>query len=111
VAFSGDGDELGVVQEAIEDGAGGGDVLQQLAPVLEGAVAGHDGRAVFVTSHNEFQEVFASVLVQLLQAHVVADEKVGIEVATQETVALGEGFLGGEIGDQIKDRAVPHKGV
>jgi len=35
-ASAGDGDDQRVVQEAVEDGPGGGHVLEELAPVLEG---------------------------------------------------------------------------
>ena len=41
VAASGDGDDFGVVQEPVEDGAGGGHVVQELAPFLDGPVGGH----------------------------------------------------------------------
>ena len=61
---------LQVVEEAIQDGTGGGHVAQELTPVLDGAVAGHDGGAVFVTAHNHFQEVFAGVFGQGLKAAV-----------------------------------------
>jgi len=46
-----------MVEEAIEDGTGRGHVAQEFAPVLDGAVAGHDGGTVFVTAHEHFQEV------------------------------------------------------
>src|SRR6185437_11057470 len=53
VAAAGDGDHLGVVQEAVEDGGGGGHVADELAPVLQRAVAGHHGRADLVASHDD----------------------------------------------------------
>jgi hypothetical protein len=31
-----------VVQEPVKDGSGGGHVLQELAPVLDGSVVGHE---------------------------------------------------------------------
>ena len=78
------------MEETVEDGAGGGDVLEELAPVFEGTVTGHDGGAGLVASHDDFEEVLAGVLGQLLEAHVVDDEQIGLEVAAQEAVTLGE---------------------
>jgi hypothetical protein len=39
VAASVHGDDVGVVQEAIEDGGGAEDIAQELAPIFQGAVA------------------------------------------------------------------------
>ncbi len=39
VASAGDGGDLGVVQKAVEDGVGGGDIADELAPVLRRPVA------------------------------------------------------------------------
>ena len=41
IASAGDGDDLGVVEKAVEDGGGGGHVPEQLAPFFQGAVGGH----------------------------------------------------------------------
>jgi hypothetical protein len=109
IALSSDGDGLGVMEEAVEDGAGGGNVLEQLAPVFERAVAGHDGGAGFVAAHDDFQEVLAGVFGELLEAHVIDDEQIGFEILTQPAVALGERFFGEEIGDQIEDRPIAHE--
>src|SRR5579863_6437936 len=59
VAPAGDGDHLGVVQEAVEDRGGGGHVADQFAPVLQRAVAGHHRRADLVTAHDDLEEVLA----------------------------------------------------
>ena len=39
---------------------------KQLAPFFQRPVAGHDGGAVFVAAHDDFQQVFAGVFGQLL---------------------------------------------
>ena len=108
VAFAGDGDDLGVVEEAVEDGAGGGHVLKQLAPVLERTVAGHDRGARFVAAHDDLEQILAGVLRQRTQAHVVDDEQIGFDVAAQDAVTLRERVLGEEVAHQIEDRAVAH---
>lgn len=80
VALAGDGDDGGVMEEAVEDGAGGGNVLQEFAPVLQRPVAGHDGGAGLVAAHDDLQQILAGVLGQGPQAHVIDDEQVALEV-------------------------------
>ena len=48
------------------------------------------------------------MLGQLLEAHVVDDEQVGLEVAAQEAVTLGEGLPREEVGDEVEDGPVAH---
>lgn len=106
VALAGDSDDLGVVQESVEDGPGGRNVLKQFAPVFEGTVAGHDGGAGFVAAHYDFQQILSGMLGQLLQSHVINDEQVGFEVTAQQPVAFGEGLFRKKVGDQIEDGAI-----
>ena len=93
VALAGDGDNLRVVQKAIEDRGGGGHVLQELAPVFRGAVAGHDRRFVFVPAHDDLEEIFPGMFGELLESHVVDDEEIGLEIMPQDFVALLQRFL------------------
>src|SRR5437773_4678061 len=55
VAAPGDGNDLGVVEKTVQDGPGGGHVVQELAPFLERPVAGHDRGTVFITPHDHLQ--------------------------------------------------------
>ena len=41
VAFALHGNDLGVVQEAVEDGGGPREIAEKLAPILQGTVRGH----------------------------------------------------------------------
>ena len=59
VGFSGELDDLGVVEEAVQDGSGGWNVVDELAPFFNGSVGGHEGGAVFVAAHDQLQEYFA----------------------------------------------------
>lgn len=61
IDFTGDSDDLGVVQEPVNDGPGSGHATQKFAPFVQRSVAGHDGRPIFVTAHDEFQQIFAGV--------------------------------------------------
>ena len=95
-----------MVQEPVNDGPGSGHVGKQLAPFLQRAVAGHDGGAVFVAAHNDFQQVFAGVFGQLFEAHVVNDDQVGLEVFAHGAFLLVERLIFEEVPDQIKNGAV-----
>ena len=73
VAFPFDFDDVGMVQEAVEDGGGGRHVPNELALLFEGTVGGHEGGAHFVAAHNDLEEVFAGLGRELRNAHVVND--------------------------------------
>ena len=97
-----------MVEEAVQDGCGGGDVADELAPLFEGSVGGHQGRAHFVAAHDDLEEVFSGLGRQLGDAHVVDDKQVAFEVALHcAFVALVEAVVA-QIGEEIEDRAVEH---
>jgi len=107
VAASGDVDDFGAVQDAVEDGGGGGLVSEQRAPLLDGAVGGQDGGAHFVAAHDDFQEVFGGLVTEGFHAHVVEDEQVGAQVALEGFVAFGGLVAGvGEVAREVEDGAV-----
>jgi hypothetical protein len=95
-----------VVQEAVEDGRCAGHVAEELAPVFEWAVAGHDDASGLVSAHDDLEETFAAALGELLHAHVVDDEQVGSEVVGDHGVVLAEGFSSEEVVDDIEDGAI-----
>jgi len=106
VAAALDGDDFGAVEEAVEDGPGGGDVAEQFAPFVDGAVGGHDGGADFVAAQDDFEQKFAAAGGQGFEAHVVDDEEAGFEVAGEEAAFCGASFAGGEVAHEVEDGAV-----
>ena len=83
-----------MVQEAVEDGCGGGNVADEFAPFFEGAIGGHQGRTDFVAAHDDLKEIFAGLRRELCDAHVVNDEEVAFEVALHSAlVALVEAVI------------------
>ena len=106
VAGAGDGDDVGAVEESVEDGAGCGDVAEELAPFFDGAVGGHEGGSVFVSAHDDFQEDFAATGGEVFEAHVVDDEEVGFEEEAQQAGVVGRGGVCGHIAGEIEDGAI-----
>src|ERR1035441_804885 len=75
VALAGDGEDLSVMKEPVEDGTGGGNVLQEFAPLFDRPVAGHDGGSIFIAADADLENGLAGVPGELLEAHVVDDEQ------------------------------------
>jgi hypothetical protein len=71
VALACDGEDLGVMEESVEDGTGGGNVLEELAPLFDRPVAGHDGGSVFIPPHDDLEEVLSRVPGELFEPHVI----------------------------------------
>ena len=70
-----------MVQEAVEDGGGSGNIANKLAPFFEWPVGGHQRGAHFVAAHNDLKEVFSGFGRELGDAHVVDDEQVALKVS------------------------------
>ena len=69
IAASGNGDDFASMEQAVEDGTGGGHVAQEFSPFFNRAVGGHKRRAVFVPAHNDFQKDLAAFWRQHFQSH------------------------------------------
>ena len=91
VTASGDRDDFGVMEQPIENGAGGGDVAQELSPFFDGTIGSHQGGAVFIATHDDLQEDFAAFGRQDLEPHVVNDKEIGLEVFSQQSALAGLG--------------------
>ncbi len=71
VAAPVDRNNLGVMEQAVEYSAGGGDIAEQFAPFFNGTIGGHHGGAVFVATHDDLQEDFAAFWREDFQAHII----------------------------------------
>jgi hypothetical protein len=65
-----------MVQEAVQDGSSRRHVGEQLAPIFQRPVAGHDRGTIFVTAHHHFQQILAGLFGQCLESHVVDDDQI-----------------------------------
>src|SRR5271166_1314675 len=74
IALAGDVDDLGMMQEAIQDGAGRRHVTNQLAPILQGSIRGHHRALQLISAHDDLEEELPALGRKLLDPHVVNDE-------------------------------------
>ena len=79
-----------MVQEAVEDSCGCGDIADEFTPILNGSVGCHHGGFGFVSTHDDLEEVFAGFGWELLDAHVVDDEQVALEVFAHDAFVFVE---------------------
>jgi hypothetical protein len=101
-----EGDDLGVVKEAVEDGRGTGHIAQELAPVFEWSITGHDGASGLVAAHDDLEQLFAAPLGQLFHSHVVDDQEIGTKVAGERGIVIAEGFFVEEVSHDVEDGAI-----
>jgi hypothetical protein len=95
VAAAVQADDLGVVQEAVEDRPSGGVVAQDLAPVFDRAIGGEHGGADFVAASEDFQDVLGGRAWQAAHAQVLDDQQVdSSQLLDQFLAGAGGGGLG-----------------
>jgi hypothetical protein len=90
------GQDLGVVQQPIQEGGDGGGVAEELAPVLDGAVRGDERGGPFIAPHDDLEEILGGGLWELSHGQIVDDEQ-GIvvgEVGLARAAELGIGHIG-----------------
>jgi hypothetical protein len=75
VALAFEGDHGGVVDEPIDQGGRDHRVAEDLAPLLEAAVAGDDDRAALVAAGNEREEQVGGLALQGQVADLVDDQE------------------------------------
>src|SRR5262245_51293427 len=80
IASAINGDNLRMVEQAVEYSAGGGDVTEQFAPFFDRTIGGHHGGTVLVTTHDEFQEDLTAFLREDFESHVIDDEQIGFKI-------------------------------
>jgi hypothetical protein len=67
---------VGVVDEAVEDGVGGGGASDDLMPMLDRQLTGDDGRSALVAIVDDFEEITTLVAGERGETPVVEDEQV-----------------------------------
>ncbi len=108
IAATGDFDDVGMMEEPVKDGAGGGNVVEQLAPFFDRPVGGHKSGANLVTAHDDFHQDLTGLGWQNFQAHVVHDEQIRLEVTGQGAIHFGRRDLRLQLADEVEDGCVEH---
>ena len=75
VALALEGHDVGVVDEAIDEGGGDHRVAEDLAPGFEAAVAGDDDRAAFVAACDQGEEQVRGLALEREVADLVDDDQ------------------------------------
>src|SRR2546427_7183810 len=89
-------EDVGMVEEAIEERADGGDIAEELAPVLDRPVRAEQGADPLVAALDELEEVLGRGGRELPHAQVIDDEKGDSrELGHALAAGAGEGGVGG----------------
>jgi len=84
---------VGVVEEAVQERADGGDVAEQLPPVLHGAIRGQQSAHPFVPPHDQLEEILGGGGGEPAHGEIVDDEEGdGGELRQPLAAGPGEGF-------------------
>ena len=93
-AFSGHGETVGVVDEAVEDCVGEGRIANDVTPLLGRNLTGDEGRSAAVAVLEDFEQIDALALGEDRQAPVIENQKVnpgeGFEHAGVTAIAARE---------------------
>src|SRR5215472_5521134 len=97
-----DDDRLGVVQDPVEDGGGQRAVIiEDLRPVLVGAVGGDHHRRALVALADDLEEQIGAELVDGQVAELVDDEQAGLEITADLALEPPSGLRCGERVDDV----------
>ena len=95
-----------MVQEAVEDGCRRGNIADQFAPLFQRPIRRHHGRLQLIPPHDHLEKVFAGTFRQRLDAHIVDNQQVRLEVFVHDFILPGEGFVSQEVPNHIEDGPV-----
>ena len=97
-----------MMQQTVEDRAGGRDIAEQFAPFFDRAIGRHDGGSVLVTAHDDFQRI-SPVLGQDLSPISSIMSGSGLRYRRSRRLLNDLRFLDHEFAHQIEDGAVEHQ--
>src|SRR2546427_147933 len=81
------------MEKAVENGGGGGSVIEQLAPFFDGTIGGHEGGAIFVTAQDDLQEDLTGFWGQGVKAPIKIFQGFGVAEAGQFLPSLDRALL------------------
>ena len=99
-------EDVCVVQETVEDGRCCWNIADEFPPFFNGPVGGHHCGSGFVSSHDNFKEVFTGFGRQLFDSHIINDEQIALEVFGHDAFVFFKEIVMQKLVNNIKDRAV-----
>lgn len=95
-----------MVQKPVQDGGGCRNIVQQLSPLFDGTIGGHHSGAGFIAAHDDLKKHFPRFGRQHLDAHIVNDQQIGLEIPGQITVQFLGGLIGLQLVDHVEDGTI-----
>ncbi len=94
------------MDEAVEDGVGIGRIADHGVPILDGQLAGDDGRAAAVAFLKDFQQVVPGLGVERLEAPIVEDEELDAAERSGDAGIAAVGARHDQVAEQLGDTLV-----
>jgi hypothetical protein len=104
IGFAVDGNDLGVVDEAVDEGDDAGGVGEDLAPFGEGTVGGDEGAFLLVAAADEFEQQIGMAVGIGEVSDLVDDQETGAGIMAQAAAQSGVAIEGGEVAEQRRLR-------
>src|SRR5947209_14596432 len=101
VALTFNGDDAGVMDEAVDEGDGGGGGGEDGVPLAEIEVGGEDDALVLVATTHDLEEEVGVAVVEGEIADLVDAQETGATVVAESVLERACGFLGGEIEEHL----------
>src|ERR1700674_4548275 len=108
IGFALDGEDLGVVDQAIDQGDDAGGVWKDLAPFGEGPVGGDDRAVVLVTAADELEQQVGMTIGIGEISDLVDHQKTGAGIVTQAPAQGGIAVECGELAEQLTGAGEQH---
>lgn len=99
------------MDQAVEDGVGVGGVADQRVPLIDGKLAGDDGRATTVAVLEDLQEVVTGGGVERLEAPVVENDQIDAAERSQQTGVAAVAAREGEFTEQPRHALIQHRAI
>lgn len=98
-----------VVHEPIDDGDGAG--AEVSVPLINGKLAGDQGRSPIVTVAEDFEQIAHGFVRQGCEAEVIDDDEIGLGELSIQRGALLHGGVAGDFSDQARQPEAAHREV
>lgn len=99
------------MHETVENGVGVGRITDELMPVLDGHLAGHEGGPAAIAILQDLQQILPAVGIERLEPSVIKNEQLRLRQATQQPSVSAVGSCKCEVGKKLGDTLIEHRAV